>query len=457
MITDVPVTLDHVSDRPVRRSGGYLGLWRTVPRELGFLVLGLPIALATVGVLWPLFWFGVGTIVIVVGLFVVVAALYVARAFGTVELVRLGWAGRPPIPRPDWRRPDTPGSFWRSALAPWANLHYWLYLIHGLVVTIAISTVSWGIMIGWVAMAGGGLTYWIWAGFTDHGQTLYPSVWLYENYFHGQPAPFGHMAGDIVLYLVVGALFLVTLPFVTRALVLMHYGLARLMLAEWGWERLGRQVVELEGRRGAAVTAEDRSLRRLERDIHDGPQQRLVRLQMDLASAQRRLDDDPTASRELIEGAQTLAQEALDELRSLSRGFAPPILTDRGLATALESLAARSTVPVEMRVDLAPGYRAAPEVERSLYFTAAELLANVAKHSGAKSARVALSSVADGAALRLTVVDDGTGGAVTAPGHGLSGLDERLRGLGGSLDVESPAGGPTMIVAEVPAPPILEP
>ena len=159
------------------------------------------------------------------------------------------------------------------------------------------------------------------------------------------------------------------------------------------------------------------------------------------------LDRDPAAARTTLGEAAGLAREALEELRALSRGIAPPVLADRGLAAALAAVAARSPVAVELAVDL-PQERLAPVVENTAYFVISEALANVAKHSGATRAEVVV--VAAGPALRVTVEDDGHGGAVLAPGHGLAGLADRLRAVDGVLTVDSPPGGPTRLVAEVP-------
>ncbi|MEB4615802.1 sensor histidine kinase, partial [Leucobacter sp. M11] len=193
---------------------------------------------------------------------------------------------------------------------------------------------------------------------------------------------------------------------------------------------------------------ENRTLGQLERDLHDGPQQRLVRLQMDLAAAERRLSDDPAAAAQLLGEARGTAKDTLDELRALSRGFAPPILGDRGLPAALQTLAARGPMPVDLTVTA----RAAlsPELERNLYFVAAELLTNAAKHSGAERVSIALVDGLHAATVELTVRDQGSGGIVEVPGHGVAGLAERLRGIGGSLRVSSPAGGPSVVTATVP-------
>jgi signal transduction histidine kinase len=211
---------------------------------------------------------------------------------------------------------------------------------------------------------------------------------------------------------------------------------------------LRQQVTGLASSRSAAVAAEGTALRRLERDIHDGPQQRLVRLQMDLAAADRQLDDDPAAARKLLEEALQQSKDALDELRALSRGFAPPILLDRGLVAALESLAVRAAVPTTVVSELPDGTALPEELQRNAYYIAAEALTNVAKHAEATAATVTVR-VADGA-LEIEVADDGRGGAISVAGHGIAGLHERVHGLGGTLEVTSPDGGPTSVVAHLP-------
>jgi signal transduction histidine kinase len=187
--------------------------------------------------------------------------------------------------------------------------------------------------------------------------------------------------------------------------------------------------------------------RRIERDLHDGAQQRLVSLALQLRSAQRRLGrrSDP-AVEALLASAVDELQLADDELRELARGVHPAILTEEGLAAALESLAARSPAPVELQV--LEGLMPAP-VEATAYFLVSEALANVAKHAAATRAAVSVARCDD--LLAIEVVDDGVGGARPVDGSGLSGLANRVEALGGRLRVESPAGGGTRIVGEIPA------
>jgi signal transduction histidine kinase len=251
---------------------------------------------------------------------------------------------------------------------------------------------------------------------------------------------------------VVGLLLLCTLPLVTRACLAVQAGLGQALLSDAS--ALQRRIRGLEQERDtaraqtvAAVTAEAAGLRRLERDIHDGPQQRLVRLAMELGRAQHHFDSRPEAVREALADAIVQAQEALDELRALSRGITPPILADRGLHEALTALATRSTVPAAFDADpLSRPLDAA--VETAAYFVIAEALTNVAKHSHAQRCLIGLRH-GEGT-LRVWVTDDGVGGASLDKGHGLRGLEDRLHAVGGRLWITSPAGGPTTITAELP-------
>jgi signal transduction histidine kinase len=443
-----------VTEVAPRRRRGYGGLWAAVPRELGYLLLGFPIAIVGFTVLVTLFSTGASLLVIVVGLVLVVAALYTARGFGTLELVRLGWAGRGEIRRPNWEAASPAGDGpWRPFFAPFLDGHYWLYLLHGMVVAPIVSLFSWVVTIVWLAVGLGGVTSWFWAMFIPVGdRDVWPVEWFLDRVAPGA-FDIDPLVAESIAQFVLGAIFLLTLPLVTAGLTWIHDQVGRGMLGAWRSEALERQVQQLAASRGAAVQAEDAALRRLERDIHDGPQQRLVRLQMDLAAIERKLDADPDAARVLLGEARDQARDTLDELRALSRGFAPPLLQDRGLASALESLAGRSPVPVTLELDVPTGDGLPAAIERNAYFIAAELLTNAAKHSGASAIRLRLATRDTGASghwLDLWVTDNGHGGAAPVAGHGLAGLDERVRGLGGMLVVDSPAGGPTVIGAHFP-------
>ncbi len=230
------------------------------------------------------------------------------------------------------------------------------------------------------------------------------------------------------------------------ALLAARARLARLLLAPTGAALLAARVRDLSESRSEVVTAEAAELRRIERDLHDGPQARIVALGMSLGMAEDLMADDPALARRLLAEARAASDTVLAELRDLVRGIHPPVLAERGLGDALGALALALPLPVETRVDL-PGRPAAP-VETAAYFVGAEALANVVKHSGAGRAWVSVRYA--GGLLRLEVGDDGRGGAVAAGGTGLRGMERRARAHDGTLSVTSPPGGPTVVTLEVP-------
>jgi signal transduction histidine kinase len=205
------------------------------------------------------------------------------------------------------------------------------------------------------------------------------------------------------------------------------------------------RIEELEESRAGAVDLQETELRRIERDLHDGAQARLVALGMSLGMAEEKLQTDPESARLLLAEARSDAREALGELRDLARGIRPPILTDRGLEAAIGALAVRSPLPVSLSVDVPE--RPAGAVETAAYFVVAEALANAIKHAAASAIDITVKT-ADGR-LVAEVVDDGSGGADPA-GGGLTGLRQRVGALDGTLRVTSPAGGPTTVRAELP-------
>jgi len=207
------------------------------------------------------------------------------------------------------------------------------------------------------------------------------------------------------------------------------------------------RIEELTTTRAGAVDAQDAELRRIERDLHDGAQARLVALGMSLGLAEQRLDADPDGARQLLVEAKLGAREALEELRDLARGIHPPVLADRGLGAAVTALAARS--PIEVSVSVV-GERPPAAVESAAYFVTAEALANATKHAGAQHVEVRIARRSDN--LSVEVRDDGPGGADPS-GAGLTGLRRRVEALDGRLIVDSPAGGPTVIRAELPCAP----
>ncbi|QQM41588.1 sensor histidine kinase [Streptomyces liliifuscus] len=209
---------------------------------------------------------------------------------------------------------------------------------------------------------------------------------------------------------------------------------------------LSLRVAELTATRAAALDAHATELRRIERSLHDGTQNRLVTVTVLLGAARRMVARDPAGADELLERAQSAAEQALAELRSVARGILPPVLADRGLEGALTGLAA--SCPVPCRIDVEAPERCAASVEASAYFVVAETLTNIAKHSGAKSATVTVRS--RGGRLRLDITDDGRGGADEAGGSGLTGIRRRIAAHDGTLDLASPPGGPTTLKVDLP-------
>jgi signal transduction histidine kinase len=255
-------------------------------------------------------------------------------------------------------------------------------------------------------------------------------------------------ARPVWLAFAAGLVALLAAPPLTRGLAAGNAVFTRWLISPPRDAALAARVTELEVSRERVVDAAEAERRRIERDLHDGAQQRLVAVAMELGRAKAKFADDVDAAAALVDQAHAEAKAALVELRELVRGVHPPVLTDRGLDAALSGLAARCPVPVETYFDVP--VRPRPAVEAVAYFTVAEALTNVAKHSRATRARVVVEG-APGPAGTLNVVisDDGIGGA-DADGAGLRGLADRIAGIDGELSVESPPGGPTIISAVLP-------
>ena len=267
----------------------------------------------------------------------------------------------------------------------------------------------------------------------------------------GGPSVDGHVLhgrNPMILSVAVGLVALLAAPPLTRGLAAADAALARWLLAPPRGAQLAARVTELEDSRERVVDAAEAERRRIERDLHDGAQQRLVAVAMELGRAKAKFADDVDAAAALVDQAHAEAKAALVELRDLVRGVHPPVLTDRGLDAALSGLAARCPVPVSLQVDVPA--RPRPAEEAVAYFTVAEALTNIAKHSRASHATVVVEGGPrlDGT-LHLVISDDGIGGA-DPDGAGLAGLADRLSGIDGTLSVESPSGGPTIISAVLP-------
>ena len=401
-------------------------------RNFGAIMGMFALSLAAFVACTALFSLGLGLLVLVVGLFILVGCLIVAGWSSRMTMALLAYTG---ITLPGTHYPAV-GPGFGGKLRRLTYAQSWRDLLHVLV-NFILSTITFSLALTWVFGGLGGVTYWFWSG------------WLPESRDNGLAALLGYPGrfADITLHTVLGTLFLLTTPLLLRGLVRLHGALAYALLVD-ETPALRQQVSELTQSRTAAGEAEVHTLRRLERDLHDGPQQRLVRLGMDLSAAQRRLDDDPVQARALLDEALRQSQDALAEIRTLSRGIAPPILAEQGLPAAITAVAARCTVPTSVEVD---DVQLSDAAQNAAYFVVAEALANMEKHSQARTASVEVRGV--GALAVINIADDGVGGASLAKGHGLSGLVDRLAGVDGTLTLSSPVGGPTLLTATIPQQP----
>lgn len=377
---------------------------------------------------------GLSTVVLVVGLPILVGTLLTCRWFAQVERSRIRSRGRA-MTTPVYLRASDADPWWRQQVARLRDLQAWLDVAWALVFAPIAATVAFTIVLAWWVVAGAGLTYWAWQHWlpaTD-GETFASLIGLGSG-----------RGAETALNLVWGLLAALTMAPVMRAVA---SGLAAVN-AQFldALPDLQGELRTAVGQRAAAQEAEVASLRRLERDLHDGPQQSLVRLGMDLGRARRMVAQDPARAEAILDEAIDRSRETVTELRALSRSIAPPLLVDRGLGVALEELAARHQGRVQTLVDLPQPL--SPAVETALFFTVSEALTNVAKHAQATDVWVQAGRVGD--VLEVRVRDNGVGGAHLAKGSGLAGLAQRLSAVGGVLEVASPDGGPTTVTARIP-------
>jgi signal transduction histidine kinase len=332
-----------------------------------------------------------------------------------------------PVPRPP------SGSLWTRLKARVVNKPRWkeiAYCVLRLPVSILIGTV---VLLSWC------------------GSLALLGLPFYVEALPGETAQFGLFGvsfgvGALLIALVGAAALLAVAPWVTIVAARLDAAVARWLLAPRADAELAAQVERAESGRAAAIGAAEAERRRIERDLHDGAQQRLVALAMDLGAARERLESDPEGGKALVAQAHEEAKAALKEIRDLVRGIHPVILEDRGLDAALSAVVARSPIPVELDVEL--DGRPPADIESAAYFVVSEALANVARHAHATRAHVGIARTGD--RLVVEVRDDGIGGADPAAGTGLAGLADRVTAMGGTMDLLSPRGGPTTLLVELP-------
>jgi signal transduction histidine kinase len=377
-----------------------------------------------------------------------------ARIFALVERWRMTLTdGRLLIPHPykpaDFR-PREPYGPWLRAIteaefldpARWLDVAYVLVAFPLVMVEVLVSVILWttavAMMLAPIAFA---LTPW---EQIDPQGRRWAEVALQQI----QQIP----DAALVITFVIGAFLLPVAALTTRGMAVLHRAVVEGMLCISPAEALRRDNERLRGSRSAAIELEASELRRIERDLHDGAQQRLVMLAIDLTLAEDKVESDPAAAKVLIAGARDQARQALGEIRDVVRGSAPAILMDRGLAAALSAVAGRSAVPTFIDNGLAPGERLPHAVERAAYYVVSESITNVAKHTNATRCDIYLRR-GPGAVL-VEVRDNGSGGATIVAGGGLAGLKDRTEALDGRFEIMSPVGGPTAVRVQLPVVPI---
>jgi signal transduction histidine kinase len=369
-------------------------------------------------------------VVALVGLPILGLTLRVATWFAAAERARLAFMLGTRIPA--WPAESRAGYRWGlvprwrmlGQRASWAELSYGLLRLPVSAVALTVSVSFWSAGLVMLALP------------------------FYNTYLPAGGAELGDfvLRGSSVPYIsALGLVVLIVAAQVTRGFAIADAAMSRRLLGPPS--DLAARVEQLEDSRERVLGAAETERRRIERDLHDGAQQRLVALAMELGRAKAKFTDDPDAARVLVDQAHAQAKEALTELRNLVRGVHPPVLTERGLDAALSGLAALCPIPVDVHVDVPVRPKSA--VEAVAYFMVAEALTNVAKHSRASQAKVVVEGHGYPGTLTVMVSDDGIGGA-NANSPGLSGLADRVSGVDGRLSVESPSGGPTIIAAELP-------
>jgi signal transduction histidine kinase len=410
----------------------FLRPWREArtPKETLYLLLDLPVGIATFTVVVTLVSLGFGMLVTLIGVPILIATAFVIRGIADAER----WRARTLLGMDGLTHPAWPGAglvWWKRSFAVvkdptiWKETLYELLMLGWGIATFTITVAVWS-----VALALAFLPVYSWT--SPNGLPGVGNAWI--------------EAGWSVL----GFVALLAVPWAIRGVAMASRAFVQTLLGSRTQE-LEARIEHLSDSRARSVDAATAERQRIERALHDGAQMRLTALAMELGRAKERLDTDPEGAAELIGEAHEEAKRALSELRELARGIHPAVLTDRGLDAAITALAARSPVPVDVAVQL--DERPSSAVEATAYYVVAEGLTNVTRHAHATRASVVVLRVGD--RLVVEIHDDGRGGAAIAPANdlvptGLRGLADRVAGVDGELLVSSPEGGPTTVRAAIP-------
>jgi signal transduction histidine kinase len=399
--------------------------WLAILHQLvGFVIAAAEFTVVVIGLA-----VGFSLLVVWVGLPVLLATLWCCQVFARAERARFRFfLGTSFSDGPRAGRGTT--NWWRHSWRLLTGAQSWEFVLYVVVrlplsmAQVVVVPAVWGLALALAALPAYN------SALPRGGAAI--GEWV----LHGPLVAAGCVAGLVLL--VFGA------PPVTMALAAVDSSVARWLLGPRRAD-LTERIGELERSRAQVVDSAEAERRRIERDLHDGAQQRLVALALELGRAKARFETDPQAAQAIVGQAHEQAKAALSELRSLVRGMHPPVLSDRGLDAALSGLAAISPVPVTLDADLKD--RPSPQIEAIAYFVVAEALTNVAKHARASQVTVRVAREDD--MLAVTVADDGIGGA-DPHGQGLSGLASRVAAVDGRLVISSPPGGPTSIEVTLP-------
>jgi signal transduction histidine kinase len=414
-----------------RSRAQWLASWaRRLSLDTTYLLLGFPAGVVTFTVAVTGWATALGLAITLIGLPIALATIVVCRAMAWGERQRAALVLGGPIrgryaPPVSGRVVDRLKALFADAQT-WKDLGWHLLLLPLGILGATVAVACWSLTLWGLTLP---LWWWAIEPARDFGSFNLDSWWW---------AALGFLAGVVSIPLTVALI---------RGSAAATGALAKIVLGP-GSAELEERVEVLTETRAGAVDAAQAELQRIERDLHDGAQARLVALALDLGMAEERFDRDPEGARELVDKARGEAKLALSELRDLARGLRPALLAERGLAEAVRAMAARTPLPTSVSADVPADV--SPAVEAAAYFVVAEALTNAVKHSGASRAWVRVGH--EGGRLAVEVSDDGHGGADQG-GAGLSGLRKRVEALDGTLRIASPPGGPTMLHAEMPCAP----
>ncbi len=389
---------------------------------LGYLAVGALWAVMMLLVTAVIMSITLGLLFVVVGIFLIVPTFALIDALTVVERNRATWVGEAIAPRRRRTSPD--GSWFRSITLSltdperWRQVGFILAYAVAAPLLFAVALTPWSVLLGL----------------------------FFGNAFD--------LTSVDLLGVVAGLALAGAAPRITVAIAGITRSFVAWFLGPDTTAQLQDRVDELAEQRTVILDAVDAERRRIERNLHDGVQQQLVALGIDIGRARSRLDDDPAAARQLLDDALTKVRGAVGELRVIGRGLHPAVLDDRGLDAALSSIVGSASIPIS--VDVSLDVELPDDAAATAYYIVNESVANILKHANARTASVRVGEwpgTSGARAIRITVRDDGRGGADAARGTGLAGIRARVEGADGTLQVESPPGGPTTLVAVLPIQP----